>query len=91
MARRVQLRSPGMQALLKDPGLAADLRRRAEAVAARARANAPVDEGDFRDSITVQSDTTDRAVARVVSSDPKARVVEARTGVMSAALDAAGG
>lgn len=88
---KVKLRGSGMDDLLNDPGLAADLRRRAEAVLDAASASAPVADGDLRDSLSVVEDTTDRAVARVVASAPHARLVEARTGFMSAALDAAGG
>lgn len=91
MATRVRLRPAGMKALLTDPGVARDLRRRGEAVLSAARANAPEVTGDFIDSLSIVEDTTDRTVVRVVSTDPGALVIEARTGAMTAALDAAGG
>jgi hypothetical protein len=88
---KVRLISRGMKSLLRDPGVARDLERRAERVAAAARASAPVDTGEYRDSITVTSETTDRAVARVVARDRKGHVIESRTGNLARALDSAGG
>lgn len=88
---KVTLRPDGMKALLNDPGVAAEVHRRAEAVAARARASAPVASGAYRDSIHVQDARTDRAVARVVASVPYALLVESKTGNLTRALDAAGG
>jgi len=93
MARRatVKLISRGMKLLLTDPGVKADLKRRAESVAATARETAPVATGAYRDSITVVTEVTDRVVARVVARDPKSHIIEARTGNLSRALDSAGG
>lgn len=92
MARaKVRLISRGMKYLLRDPGVARDLERRAEQVAATARSSAPVDTGEYRDSITVVSETTDRAVARVVARDRKSHAIESRTGNLARALDSAGG
>ena len=89
--RNVRLNSPGMRDLLSSPGVRADLRRRAAAVEAAAKASAPVDTGAYRASIHVEDATTDRAVVRVVSGDAKAFVIESRTGNLARALDAAGG
>lgn len=92
MARvKVKLHSSGMQALLQDPGLRADLRSRAERVLSSAKASSPVEDGDLRDSLHIEDDTTDRAAVRVVSNAPHAPLIEARTGFMTSALDAAGG
>lgn len=92
MARpKVRLHSPGMKALLSDPGVLADLMRRAERVASTARASSPVDTGDYRDSITVEADTSGRSSARVVARDRKSHIIEAKTGNLSRALDSAGG
>lgn len=92
MARpRVRLISRGMRSLLADPGVSADLVKRAERVAAKARATAPVATGEYRDSITVETDVTDRVVARVVARDRKSHVIESRTGNLARALDSAGG
>lgn len=86
MAAKVTLDSAGMRELLTSGQVRAALTPVAEAVAARARANAPVDSGEYRDSITVLSDTTDRAVERVVAVDDKSHVIEARTGNLARSL-----
>lgn len=92
MARvRVRLNSPGMASLLNDAGIRADLTGRAESVASTARANAPVESGEYRASIFVSQDSTDRVAVRVGTSAPHGRLVESRTGNLSRALDAAGG
>lgn len=89
---RVVFNSKAAEDLLKSPEVRAMLRKRAEAVAARARASAPVGEtGDYRDSIGVESATTDRAVERVVARDPKALIIESKTGNLVRALGAEGG
>ena len=92
MARvRVRLNSPGMASLLKDAGIRADLTARANRVAAAARASAPVDTGEYRGSIFVAQDTTDRVAVRVASSARHGALIESRTGNLARALDAAGG
>ena len=88
---KVVLDRAGMRALLLDDGVRAELRRRAERVAAQARATAPVETGAYRDGITVFDATTDRAVVRVGSTARHAPLVEAKTGNLARALDAAGG
>lgn len=89
--RRFQRNSRGFDELLKADFIRDDLTRRAEAIAAQARATAPVKTGAYRDSIKVVQDTSDRAVARVIATDRKAPLVEAKTGNLSRARDAAGG
>jgi hypothetical protein len=86
---RTVLNSAGMQAMLVSPGIRADMLSRAEIVAATARASAPVDSGAYRDSITAYDVTTDRAVGRVGSDLPYASLIEANTGNLARALDAA--
>ena len=88
---KVKLDSAGVRALLNDAGVRAELARRADAVAAAARASAPVATGEYQASIGRQSVTTDRAVERVVADAPHALVVEARTGNLARAMNAAGG
>lgn len=90
-AAKVRLISRGMRSLLTDRGVGADLTKRAERVAARARATAPVATGEYRDSITVETDVTDRVVARVVARDRKSHLIESRTGNLTRAIDSAGG
>lgn len=72
-------------------GVRDELTRRMERVEAKAKADAPVETGAYRDSIHIEQDTTDRAVVRVVADVPHAHLVEANTGNLSRALDAAGG
>lgn len=88
---KVVLNRAGMRALLLDDEVRAELRRRAERVAAQARSTAPVETGAYRDGITVFDVTTDRAVVRVGSTARHAPLVEAKTGNLARALDAAGG
>ena len=90
MAVDIKLDHGGMKALLNSSEVRADLTERAERVAAAARASAPVESGAYRDSITVVQDSTDRAAVRVTSTAPHGFTVEAATGNLSRALDAAG-
>ena len=92
MARtRIKLNSAGIQSYLDGGGgVDALLEAEAQERADRARANAPVASGAYRDSIHVETDHTDRMVVRVVASAPHAFVVEARNGVLAKASDAAG-
>lgn len=87
---QIKLISAGMRQLLNDPGVAADMRARAERAADAGRATAPAETGAYRDGITAWSDRTDRAVGRAGSSVEYAPEVEANTGNMARALDAAG-
>ena len=88
---KVRLDHHGMAKLLLDDGVREDLTRRMENVAAQARATAPVVTGDYRDKIDVFQDTTDRVAVRVGSTSDHAFIVEAKTGNLARALDAAGG
>lgn len=91
MAVKVKLKSAGMRELLKSAGVGADLKRRAEGVAATARASAPVDSGEYASSISVVVEQhTDRVVAHVVATAPHSMLVEANTGNLARALDSAG-
>jgi len=82
----IDLDSGAMRSILLSPGVRAAVRAEAEKIAARARASAPVRTGRYRDSITVVSGTTDRAVERVTATAPHAHLVEARTGNLKRAL-----
>lgn len=91
MARpKVRLNSAGVEALLNDEGVAQYLLELARDVEDAAVANAPVESGDYVDSIYSELVHTDRAVARVVADAPHALAVEAATGNLARALDAAG-
>lgn len=89
MPRRTRLISSGMQQLLEFPEVRALLTAKAEIVASAARASAPVDTGAYRDSIRVEQDTTDRVAVRVGSYVFYGIMVEANTGNLVRALDAA--
>lgn len=67
--------------VLRSRDVAAAVHAVAERVAARARASAPADTGEYRSSIRVEDrPTRTRARSRVVASAAHATVVEARTG-----------
>lgn len=91
MATKVKLNRAGMRALLNDDGVRAELTRRMGPVEAAAKASAAVESGAHRDSIHIEQATTDRAVVRVVADSDHSLVVEAKTGNLARALDAAGG
>lgn len=88
---KVKLNRAGVGAMLKSPEMAAEMLRRAEAVAAAARASAPVDSGEYQAGIHAESVTTDRAVGRAIASAPHSAIVEAKTRNLGSAIDAAGG
>lgn len=89
--QRLNLSYSGIGEILRGAETRAFLTDKAEAVLAAAKSIAPVESGAYRDSLTIVQDTTDRAAVRVTSSLDYAMVVEARTGTLSRALDAAGG
>jgi len=72
--------------LLRSDQFRPALRQIAEEKADRARSTAPVDSGEYKGSIDVESDTTDRAAERVVAHARHAAVVEAKTGNLKRAL-----
>jgi hypothetical protein len=80
----------GFRELLSSPELSAHLQSIAERVAAAARSSAPVDTGTYQSSIGVMVEKhPTRVVAHVTSSDPDAGIIEAHTGNLARALDAA--
>lgn len=88
---RIKLNSPGMAALLKSGEVRAFVTERAERVLAAAQADPHDDTGAYEAGLHIEQDTTDRAVVRVVSGDFKGHILEANYGILSRALDAAGG
>jgi hypothetical protein len=88
---RVTLESRGVLAALSSPGVRAELERIAQRVESAAIASAPVQTGNYKDSIHIESDDSDRARVRVVASAPHAHLVEARTGNLARALGSVGG
>lgn len=92
MAAKVKINPGGMGELLKSAGVRGFVTERAERVLSAAQSSAPVGEtGDYKASLHIEQDTTDRAVVRVVADVSYARIVEANTGTLSRALDSAGG
>lgn len=89
MATRVKLNSAGVRAILQSPEVAAELMVHAKRIAAAARASAPVETGEYRDSIAAFTDLhSDRVVAHVATTAPHGLLVEAHTGNLARALDA---
>lgn len=89
---KIVLNHSGIGQVLKSPEVAAELHRRAERAAAAARASAPVASGAYLAGIEVVDEVhKDRAVARVYARAPYSHLVEANTGTLARALDAAGG
>ena len=85
-----KLLHPGMGALLKGAGARAAVEPAVAATLAKAQADAPVDTGAYRDSLHIEWVVTDRIVGRVVAGTDHAMLVEAHTGNLARALDAAG-
>lgn len=79
----------GVKEVLNSSEVRDMLTDKAEDVLAAAKASAPVDTGEYRDSLGIVQDTTDRAVVRVASTAPHGMIVEAKTGNLARALDAA--
>lgn len=89
---RVKLNNAGIRQVLQSPEVAAELQARAERVAEAARVSAPRASGEYANSIEVVMDQhADRAVAHVVAKAPHSLLVEANTGNLARALDAAAG
>lgn len=76
----------GVGELLKSAAVRAAVTSKADGIASAARSSAPVDSGTYRDSITVEQDTTDRAVARVVANAPYSMIIESKTGNLARSI-----
>lgn len=87
---RLVMKSPGIAELLKSDDVRNYVTDRAESVLAAAQASAPIETGAYQASLHIEQATTDRAVTRVVADVDYAHVVEADTGNLARALDAAG-
>jgi len=89
---RVVLDRSGMSDLLHDSGVVGDLEQRMARVLSAAQASAPVRSGTYRDSLEVVTvERGSRTVVQVQAGADYAMIVEAATGNLSRALDAAGG
>jgi hypothetical protein len=91
MARAtVRLNHSEIQSYLDgDHGVEAMLEESAQRALSAAQGSAPVASGAYRDSLRIETDHTDRMVKRVVSDVDYAMVVEANTGNLARAIDAA--
>ncbi|MBT2473308.1 HK97 gp10 family phage protein [Microbacterium sp. ISL-103] len=74
-----------MDELARGAGITGAVVEAAERIADQVRADAPVDTEDYKNSIRVTVKQQRRSVALVESTDPKALVIEAKTGVMARA------
>ena len=89
MRSSYRTRSAGMAELLKSDGVRELVTTRAESVLRAAVASAPVASGEYRESLEIVQATTDRAVARVITTAPHGMIVEANTGNLARALGSA--
>lgn len=87
---KVKLNGRGIEELLNSSDVRDLLTEKADAVLSAAISSAPVASGEYQSSLHLVQDTTDRAVVRVATDAPHGRVVEANTGNLARALDAAG-
>ena len=88
MADRFTSNSAGWRRVLRGRGAQSATSAQAARVAAAARAAAPVDTGEYRDSITVVDDPTpNRARSKVVAPVRHAALVEARSNTLGRALE----
>jgi hypothetical protein len=90
MTARTVIHPAGVTAMLRSPGIEADMGDRAERGAEFARSTAPVDTGTYRDAIESWTEVTpEAAVGRFGSTVPYSIYVQAQTGNLARALDAA--
>lgn len=89
MTTTVRLNSRGMKELLASSEVGDFLEEKMLRALSTAQSNAPVDTGAYRSSLHIERTHTDRVVVRVVSDVDHAMWVEAETGNLARALDAA--
>lgn len=91
MARtRVELNHRTVQSYLDgDHGVRELLHSKAQPVLAAAQADPHDDSGAYEAGLEIQEAHTDRLVVRVVSTDFKGHILEAKYGILARALDAA--
>jgi hypothetical protein len=75
--------------VLRAPKVVEQVRSIAEAGLQNAKSSAPVDSGAYRDGLHLErKEAKFRTVYRVVGSDPKTMLIEAKRGVLARALKA---
>lgn len=91
MASGLRMNRAGLRELLKSDEVRAMLTPRMERVLEAARADPHDDTFAYQNGLQLRQETTDRVAVRVVSTDYKGHILEAKYGILSRALDAAGG
>lgn len=87
---RVEFNPRFFESVLRQPKVEQLVDAAAERALAAAKANAPVDTGEYRDGLYIEHrDSRYRQVARVVGSDDKTLLIESKTGNLARALKAA--
>lgn len=86
---KVKLNHSGIAEMLKSAAIREVCTGKAERVLAAAKADPHDESGDYEAGIEIQQATTDRAVTRVVATDWKSPILEAKYGILNRALDAA--
>lgn len=86
---RITINPAGIKELLNRAETRAMLTEKARHVLALAQEIAPVESGAYKASLRIEQGTTDRAVVAVIAGTDHAFVVEANTGTLRKALDAA--
>lgn len=85
----VTFRTEFFDNIMFDAGIESISKAAAERAASVARSTAPVDTGSYRDQIRIEVRRSRyRRVFRVVGSDPKTMLIEAKTGNLARALKA---
>lgn len=93
MARNtVKLNKAGIRELLTSPEVVAILEAKARPVLAAAQADPHDLSGDYERGLEIQTTTGGtRARVKVISTDYKGHILESKYGILSRALDSAGG
>lgn len=83
-----KLNLAGIRAIKKSAEVTDAVRSASDKIAGTARANAPVDSGEYRSSIHVEMDThpISGSVGHIVASSDHALIVESRTGNLGRSL-----
>ena len=75
-----------LDALTHDPGIVGAVKRATDSIAATARSDAPVADGDYKAGIRTRIKYQERPVGLVEATDEKSLIIEARTGNLARAV-----
>ena len=79
------------ETVLRQPRVERIVDESAERALAKAKANAPVDTGDYRDGLRIEHrESRYRRTTRVVGTDPKTMLIESKTGNLARSLKGIG-